>query len=213
MQPWTGYNYDRLADDLADVIEFAGADNAAIVGFSMGGGEVARYMSRHRGKGVRQAVLIASVVPYMLKTADHPAGVDQAVFDQMAKAMTGRSREVLERLLQGLLRSRSDVTPCERRSDRMVTFDGDDGQHQGHASIAPRPLPPPTSGPTCRAFTVPTLIIHGTADKTVPIDATARLAAKRIANSKLIEYEGGPHGLLASHKDRVIADVLAFLRR
>ena len=67
--------------------------------------------------------------------------------------------------------------------------------------------------PDLPAFKVPTLIIHGTADKTVPIDATARLAAKEIANSKLIEYEGGPHGLLASHKERVIADVLAFLRR
>ncbi|NOT60519.1 MAG: alpha/beta fold hydrolase, partial [Acidobacteria bacterium] len=73
-QPWGGYDYDTLADDLADVIAATGATDATLVGFSMGGGEVARYMSRHRGKNVAQAVLIASVVPYLLKTPDHPEG-------------------------------------------------------------------------------------------------------------------------------------------
>ncbi|MDZ4762688.1 MAG: alpha/beta fold hydrolase, partial [Alphaproteobacteria bacterium] len=86
-QPWSGYDYDTLADDLADVIEGTGAQDAAIVGFSMGGGEVARYMSRHGGKGVKQAALISSVVPYMLKTEDNPHGVPQSMFDQMTAAM------------------------------------------------------------------------------------------------------------------------------
>ena len=75
-QPWSGYNYDTLADDLASVIEETGAADAAIVGFSMGGGEVARYLSRHGGKNVSQAALISSVVPYMLKTEDNPDGTD-----------------------------------------------------------------------------------------------------------------------------------------
>ncbi len=86
-QPWSGYNYDTLADDLAAVVEETGATDAALVGFSMGGGEVARYMSRHGGKNVAQAVLISSVVPYMLKTADNPDGVDQATFDQMTEGI------------------------------------------------------------------------------------------------------------------------------
>ena len=78
-QPFTGYDYDTFADDLADVIEASGvSDNIALVGFSMGGGEVARYMSRHGGKGVTQAALISSVVPYLLKTDDNPDGVPQA---------------------------------------------------------------------------------------------------------------------------------------
>ncbi len=86
-QPWGGYDYDTLADDLSAVIEATGAQEATLVGFSMGGGEVARYMSRHAGKHVAQAVLISSVVPYLLKTADNPAGVDQAIFDQMTAQM------------------------------------------------------------------------------------------------------------------------------
>ncbi|MEJ7862257.1 MAG: alpha/beta hydrolase [Pyrinomonadaceae bacterium] len=86
-QPWSGYNYDTLADDLASVIKETGAENATIVGFSMGGGEVARYMSRHGGQNVSQAVLVSSVVPFMLKTDDNPNGTDQATFDQMTEAI------------------------------------------------------------------------------------------------------------------------------
>ena len=86
-QPWDGYDYDTLTDDLATVIEATGATNAALVGFSMAGGEVARYLSRHGGKGVTQAALISSVVPYMLKTEDNPNGVDPAIFAQMTEGM------------------------------------------------------------------------------------------------------------------------------
>ena len=81
-QPWSGYDYDTLADDLAAVIDQTGAKDAVLVGFSMGGGEVARYMSRHRGASVVQAVLVSSVVPYMLQTADNPDGTEQAVFEK-----------------------------------------------------------------------------------------------------------------------------------
>src|SRR5690349_878394 len=83
-QPWDGYDYDTLTNDLAAIIEATGAQDATLVGFSMGGGEVARYLSSHGAKNVRQAVLISSVVPYLLKTADHPEGVPQEVFDEIA---------------------------------------------------------------------------------------------------------------------------------
>ena len=86
-QPWDGYDYDTLADDLAAVLEAVEAKDATLIGFSMGGGEVARYMSRHRGANVAQAVLIASVVPYMLLTDDNPAGVDPTTFESMAQGM------------------------------------------------------------------------------------------------------------------------------
>ena len=114
-QPWDGYDYDTLADDLAAVIAETGAQDATLVGFSMGGGEVARYMSRHGGKHVTQAALVASVVPYMLKTADNPEGVDQAVFDQMT---AGGSSEVLCRVLQSVLRRGHALQPRERRTAR-----------------------------------------------------------------------------------------------
>ena len=206
-QPWDGYNYDRLADDLADVIEYAAADNAAIVGFSMGGGEVARYMSRHGGKGVSQAVLIASVVPYMLKTADHPNGVDQKVFDQMAKAM----KEDRAKFWSGFFKDfyggqvSDEVVEWSRAQSMYASTKATLDCAKAFATTDFRP--------DLKSFKVPTLIIHGTRDQTVPIDATARVAAKAIANSQLIEYDGGPHGLLASHKQRVIDDVLAFLGR
>ena len=86
-QPWSGYDYDTLADDLAAVIEQTGAADATLVGFSMGGGEVARYMSRHGGQSVVKAALISSVLPYRLKTTDNPAGTEQAAFDKTAQAL------------------------------------------------------------------------------------------------------------------------------
>ena len=86
-QPWSGYDYDTLADDLAAVIEQTGAHDATLVGFSMGGGEVARYMSHHGGKSVVKAVLVSSVVPFMLKTADNPDGTEPSTFDGMLAAM------------------------------------------------------------------------------------------------------------------------------
>ena len=86
-QPWSGYDYETLSDDLADVMKDCDAKDATIVGFSMGGGEVARYMSRHKSNDVKQAVLVSSVVPYMLKTNDNPKGTPQAIFDDMTKAM------------------------------------------------------------------------------------------------------------------------------
>jgi non-heme chloroperoxidase len=86
-QPGSGYDYDTMADDLADVMKECGADETALVGFSMGGGEVARYLSRHDGKNITHVALIASIVPYMLQTGDNPDGVPQSTFDEMTKGM------------------------------------------------------------------------------------------------------------------------------
>lgn len=211
-QPWTGYDYDTLADDLASVIEQTGAKDATLLGFSMGGGEVARYMSRHGGKNVAQAILVASVVPYMLKTDSNPHGVDGAVFAEMAQGMTEDraefwagffkdfygvglvshpvSNETLEWSRTVAMQASLKATLACANSFAMTDFRGD-----------------------LASFKVPTLVIHGTGDKTVPIDASGRQAAAGIAGSTLIEYDGAPHGLFASHKERLIADVLAFIRQ
>lgn len=210
-QPWDGYDYDTLSDDLAAVIEQTGAKDVTLIGFSMGGGEVARYLTKHGTQNIKQAVLIASIVPYMLKTADNPNGVDQSVFDGMAEKISADraafwaaffkdfygvsltshpvSQEVLEwsqdvsmqASLRATLECAKSFSSTDLRSDLL-------------------------------SFTVPTLIIHGTADKTVPIDTSARQAAKGIRGSSLIEYDGAPHGLLASHKTRLIGDVMKFLK-
>ncbi len=210
-QPWSGYDYDTLADDLAAVVEYAGGADAALVGFSMGGGEVARYMSRHGGKGVAQAVLISSVVPYMLKTADNPDGVDPSVFDGMGEAMA-RDRA---KFWSGFFKDFYGVgVLAQAVSDEVVEWSRDVAMQASlKATLACAHAFATTDfRPDLPAFTVPTLIIHGTADQTVPIDTAGRAAARGIATSRLLEYDGGPHGLLASHKDRIHTDVLGFLR-
>ena len=211
-QPWSGYDYDTLADDLAAVIEQTGAQDAVLVGFSMGGGEVARYMSRHGGKSVVQAALVSSVVPFMLKTSDNPAGTEKGVFDQMAQAMKedrakffagffkdffgvslvshAVSEQVLEWARSVSMQASLRATLECAKSFATTDFRGD--------------LP---------AFKVPTLIIHGTGDKTVPIDAAGRAAAKGISKSTLVEYDGAAHGLFATEKTRFTKDLLDFLGR
>ena len=209
-QPWSGYDYDTLADDLAAVIEQTGAQDAVLAGFSMGGGEVARYMSRHQGKSVSKAVLVSSVVPFMLKTADNPDGTEQAVFDEMGQDMkqdrakffasffknfygvgmlsSPVSEELMEASRNIAMQASLKATLACAKSFATTDFRGD--------------LP---------AFKVPTLIIHGNSDVIVPIDAAGRAAAKGIAGSALIEYDGAPHGLFATEKNRLTSDLLEFI--
>ena len=210
-QPWSGYDYDTLADDLASVIEQTGAKDAVLVGFSMGGGEVARYMSRHAGKHVSQAVLVSSVVPFMLKTPDNPEGTEQSEFDDMAEDMKEDRAKFFAGFAKdfygvGLLsnpvsaevlewtRSLAMQASLKATLDCAKSFSSTDFRHD------------------LAAFKVPTLIIHGTDDKTVPIDAAGRAAAAGIANSTLVEYEEAPHGLFATHKERLNSDLLNFIR-
>ncbi|MDP2355868.1 MAG: alpha/beta hydrolase [Beijerinckiaceae bacterium] len=182
-QPWAGYNYDALADDLADVISATGAEDATLVGFSMGGGEVARYMSRHGGAGVRSAVLVSSVVPYMLQTSDNPNGVPQSMFDDIGEGIEA------DRTMTAMMAGLHPTLAC---ADAFAHTD---------------------FRPDMASFRVPTLIIHGTADKTAPIDASGRAAAKGISGSRLIEYEGAPHGLNVTHRERLTRDLVEFVAR
>ena len=211
-QPWSGYDYNTLTDDLNSVIhEYGGATDAALLGFSMGGGEVARYMSRHGGRGVTQAILVASVVPYMLKTANNPNGVDQSVFDTMAKGITEDRAGFWSSFFKdfygvGMVSHpvSAEVLQWSCNVSMQAGLNATLGCAKAFSSTDFRP--------DLAAVKVPTLIIHGTADKTVPIDTSARQAAKGITGSTLIEYDGAPHGLLASDRDRLIADVLSFVR-
>jgi pimeloyl-ACP methyl ester carboxylesterase len=210
-QPWQGYDYDTLADDLQAVITATGAHDVTLLGFSMGGGEVARYLSRHGADDVQQAILVASIVPSMLKTAANPAGVDATVFDEMAEGIRADRARFWPRFFKdfygiGVL--------SHLVSDEVV--------HWSSALAMQAGLRPTLACATAfattdfsadlAAFTVPTLVLHGTSDKTVPIGTSARRAVAGIAGCLSREYVDGPHGLLASHKDALIADVLAFVR-
>lgn len=211
-QPWGGYDYDTLADDLDAVLTQTGARDATLVGFSMGGGEVARYLSRHAGKGVSQAALVGSVVPFLLKTADHPGGVDAKVFDEMLAAIQKDRAKFFAGFFKdffgaGLLGSpvSTEVLEWARGVAMQASLKATLSCVNAFATTDFRP--------DLAAFTVPTLIIHGTADRTVPIDVSGRAAARSIAHATLIEYEDAPHGLFASHKDRLTKDLLLFLMR
>lgn len=210
-QPWDGYEYNTLADDLADVIEATGAKDAALFGFSMGGGEVARYMSRQGGKGVSKAALIASVVPYMLQTADNPKGVPQSVFDEMTAGM----KEDRAHFFQGFLKSFYGVGVFTGSVSEAVL----DWSFQQTMMAGLRPTLACAKAfsstdfrPDLPSFKVPTLIIHGTGDQTVPIETSGSAAAAAVPGATLIEYDGAPHGLFASNKQQLTDDLMAFLR-
>ncbi len=205
-QPFDGYDYDTLADDLAAVIQETGAKDATLVGFSMGGGEVARYQSRHGGKNVVQAGLIASVVPYLLKTADNPEGVDAAIFAQMTQGMKKDRAQFFGGFFKDFFggKASDEVLEWSRKTAMEASFKATLACASSFATTDFRP--------DLAAFSVPTLVIHGTADKTVPIDPTGRAAAKGIRGAKLIEYKGSPHGLFVSDKEQLASDLIAFLK-
>jgi non-heme chloroperoxidase len=211
-QPWGGYDYDTFSDDLAQVMEATGAtDDVSLVGFSMGGGEVARYMSRHDGKGIAKAGLIASVVAYLLKDESNPDGVDESVFEDQMKAPILQDRAAFFASFAEAFYGVGYITSpvSQQVLDHFWT--------QAMMAGLPGTLACIDSfgktdfRPDLPAFRVPTLIVHGTADKTVAIKPSAYRAAEGIAGSTLIEYEGAPHGLNVTERDRLTADLLTFV--
>ncbi len=210
-QPWSGYEYDTLADDLADVIAETGAENATIVGFSMGGGEVARYMSRHGGAGVKSAALISSVVPYMLQTSDNPDGVPQSTFDENAEGIEADRPHFFRQTFFPQFFGVGYITSPV--SDDVIVAATVTAMMAGlHPTLACADAFARTDfRPDMASFHVPTLIIHGAADNTVPIDASSRAAVKGIAGAKLVEYDGAPHGLNVTHGERLTRDLLEFV--
>ena len=209
-QPWTGYDYDTFTDDVAAILDHAGIkDPVGIVGFSMGGGEVARFQTKYPGRS-SATVLIGAVVPYMLKTADNPNGVPQATFDEMTAGMKKDRAGFMETFAKDFFGVGETSHPV---GDAVLG----DFQRQALMSglrptlAAAQAFATTDFRPDLANFKVPTLVIHGTADKTVPIDATARVAAARITGAKLIEYDGSAHGLFAIDKQRLIDDLAGFL--
>lgn len=211
-QPWSGYDYDTLADDLAAVIDQTGAKDPVIVGFSMGGGEVARYMSRHNGKSVAKAVLVSASLPFRLKTSDNPLGAEQAAFDKTAQAINDDRPKFLAGFFEKFFNVTVESQPVSPQLLEWVRSVSMQASLKATLDCAKSFTTTDFRGELA-TFKVPTLIIHGTDDQIVPIDASSRLTAKGIAQSTLLEYEGAPHGLFATHKERLTTDLLDFLKR
>lgn len=206
-KPWDGNDYDSYAGDIAAILDEAGIkEPVALVGFSMGGGEVARFQTLYPGR-TWAAVLIGSVVPFLPKTADHPEGVPTEIFDQMGAGIKADHQQ----FFRGFFK---DFFGSGKVSQAVL----DHAQHQmSMASLhnivkAAEAFSTTDFRPDLASFgDTPTLIIHGDADQTVPIDITARAVKKALPTARLIEYAGSAHGLFESDKERLIADLVEFL--
>lgn len=211
-QPWNGNDMDHYADDLATVIETLDLKNVTLVGFSTGGGEVARYIGRHGTKRVKRAALISAVPPMMLKTADYPGGLPIEVFDGLRKASLENRSQLYRDIASGPFFgfNRAGATPSQGLIDSFWAQGMQAGHKNTYDSIAA------FSATDFRGdlakFDVPTLIVHGDDDQIVPIDASAHAAAELVKDARLIVYPGAPHGLADTHKERLNQDLLNFLR-
>jgi len=209
-QPWDGNEMNTYADDLATLVETLDLQEAIHVGHSTGGGEVARYIGRHGTKRVARAVLISAVPPLMLKTPANPTGLPIAAFDEIrAGVLNDRSQffRDLSAPFYGANRAGNNVSPGLRDSFWLQ------GMLAGHKAVFDciKAFSETDFTEDLKKFDVPTLILHGDDDQIVPIGAAALLSSKIVKNSVLKIYAGAPHGMCSTLKDRVNAELLAFV--
>ena len=211
-QPWNGNDMDTYADDLSELIEKLDLKNAVLVGFSAGGGEVARYIGRHETVRVAKAALISAVPPLMLKTAGNPDGLPIAVFDGIRLGSDADRSQFYKDLAGGPFFGAN--RPGAKVSQGMIDSFWLQGMQAGRQNTYEciKAFSETDFTEDLKKFDIPTLIIHGDDDQVVPIGAAALHSSKLIKNAVLKVYAGAPHGLAYTHKDRLNADLLAFLK-
>jgi non-heme chloroperoxidase len=209
-KPWNGYDYDSLTADLNAIMEELDLRDATLVGFSMGGGEVVRYLSRYGTERVAKIVLISAVVPFLAKTGDNPDGVDQSVFEEMMEQMKkdriGFLDEFGKKFFGVNLISHRISTPLLEYYRMLASFASARSTQQCALSFAQTDF-----RNDVQAVDVPTLIIHGSSDKTVPIEASSDRTAKMIAGSEYLVYDSAPHGLFYTHREQLNRDLVTFI--
>ncbi|KOR10955.1 chloroperoxidase [Stutzerimonas stutzeri] len=212
-QPWEGNDMDHYADDLAAVIDTLDLQDVTLVGFSTGGGEVARYIGRHGTGRVKKAVLVSAVPPMMLRTEDNPDGLPLEVFDGIRKASLEDRAQLYLDLASGPFYGFN--RPGAKVSQGLIDNWRAQGMQAGHKntydSIAA--FSATDFREDLKKFDVPTLVIHGDDDQIVPLDISGKASAALIEDAKLIVYPGAPHGLTDTHKARFNQDLLDFLRK
>jgi pimeloyl-ACP methyl ester carboxylesterase len=209
-QPTTGYNYDTFAEDLQKVVTKLELADFALVGFSMGGGEVARYLGKYGSKGVSKAVFIASVPPFLLKTKDNPEGVDGSVFEGIQKAIVADRYTFFTEFFKNFYNT--DVFMGKRVSEHVVRASWNlAAGASATASLACVPTWHEDFRNDLARVDVPTLVIHGDADRIVPITAAGMRTAKLIKGARLLTVKEGPHCITWTHAEQVNSALLEFL--
>jgi pimeloyl-ACP methyl ester carboxylesterase len=210
-QPWTGYDYDTLADDVALVLDTLDVTDVTMVGFSMGGGEVARYISRYEGARVAKACLTSAVTPYLIKAEDNPGGTEKSVFDWIRDGLIADRPEFLDQfstLLYGTNTHPGAVSAGILTQTLQMALAGSiKATYDCVAAFSETDFRPDLA-----KFTMPTLIIHGGADQLVGLAVSGEASHALISDSRLEIYDGAPHALTVTDKDRYNADLLAFLK-
>ena len=210
-QPWHGNDMDTYADDLSMLVETLDLRNAIHVGHSTGGGEVARYIGRHGTSRVAKAILISAVPPLMLKTAVNPGGLPIEAFDQIRAGVTADRSQFWKDLslpFYGYNRPGAKISDGVRESFWLQ------GMMAGFPAsyFCIKAFSETDLTEDLKKFDVPTLVLHGDDDQIVPIADSALLSSKLIKNATLKIYEGGPHGMCTTLKDRVNKDLLDFIK-
>ncbi|KTB55385.1 hypothetical protein AO067_01615 [Pseudomonas viridiflava ICMP 13104] len=232
--PWTGYEYDTFADDIAALIEHLDLRDVTLVGFSMGGGDVARYIARHGSERVAKLALLGSVTPFFLKTDDNPEGVDQSVallgsvtpfFLKTDDNPEGVDQSVFDGIKEGLLKDRAQfisdfATPFYGLNKGQTVSEGVQTQTLNIALLASlkgtldcvTAFSATDFRPDMAKIDVPTLVIHGDGDQVVPFEASGKRAAAMIKGAELKVYPGAPHGFAVTHAQQLNEDLLTFLK-
>jgi len=210
-RPWEGYNYDSFASDLNTLLEHLNLTDVTLVGFSMGGGEVARYLSKYNANGrVTKAALISAVTPFLLKTADNPTGLPQEMFTTMREQLEDDRPKFLAgfaKMFYGVHLFNNPVSEEFLQRDLVLTLNS-----AGYATIKAMQAWSTTDfRDDLRNIKVPLLVLHGKVDETVPIDASAEETIKIVPHAQYVIYDDAPHGLFYTHKNKFNEDIVNFV--
>jgi len=209
-QPASGYNYDTFAEDLHKLVTYLELGDFALAGFSMGGGEVARYIGKYGSKGVSKAVFISSVPPFLLKTPDNPEGVDGSVFEGIQKAVAADRYAFFTEFFKNFYNT--DLLLGKRVSEQAVQASWNVAAGaSATASLACVPAWHEDFRKDLARVDVPTLVIHGDADRILPIGASGHRTAKLIHGARLAVVKDGPHCITWTHAEEVNRELLSFL--
>lgn len=211
-QPWGGNDMDTYADDLARLVDTLDLKKVVLVGFSAGGGEVARYIGRHGSKRLAKAALVSAVPPLMLKTSANPGGLAMDVFDGIRAGSLADRSKFYQELASGPFFGFN--RPDAKVSKGMIDWFWLQGMQAGHKNTLDciKAFSETDFTDDLKKFDLPTLIVHGDDDQIVPIEASAIRSSKLVKNAKLVVYPGAPHGLIETHKAKVNTDLLTFLK-